>query len=69
MNYKILAKPPMTRIRIMMITLNGSTSIWVVGCVVSLYWLLGGALSNAAAFVVASMVSVAYFRALSLMRC
>lgn len=59
MNYKILAKPPMTRSRIMMITLNGSTSIWVVGCVVSLYRLLGGSLSNSAAFVVAFIASVA----------
>ena len=59
MKYKILAKPPMTRIRIMMITLNGSTSIWVVACVVSLYWLLGGSMSSSAAFVEAFMASVA----------
>lgn len=59
MKYKILAKPPMTRIRIMMITLNGSTSIWVVACVVSLYWLLGGSCFNSYAFVVAFMAAVA----------
>lgn len=59
MKYKILAKPPMTRIRIMMITLNGSTSIWVVACVVSLYRLLGGSMRNSVAFVVAFMAAVA----------
>lgn len=59
MKYKTLAKPPMTRIRIMMITLNGSTSIWVVACVVSLYRLLGGSMRNSVAFVVAFMAAVA----------